>query len=85
LRAAVCEYSHVCDIENGHVLTESIGSLLVEIVPVLDVGFFEGSVTDAVTSISGTGAGTGSIGCLQSRKGDSRGISTGTLTGLARV
>jgi len=83
-RAAVSENLHVGDIDHGHVLAESIGSIPVEIVPVVDVGVFEGSVTDAVCLVSGAGTGTASIGRLPSRNGGSWGISTGTLTGLVR-
>ena len=86
MRAAILENLHIGDIENGHVLAQSVRRILVEFVPSVYIGLIVGCVTDAVPFISGTGTlGTVSVWRYQLRKGGLRGISALTFASLVGI
>ena len=77
MRAAILENLHIGDIENGHVLAQSVRRILVEFVPSVYIGLIVGCVTDTVPFISGTRTfGAGSVWCYQLLEGVPRGITS---------
>lgn len=87
-RVAVLENPCASDIENRDVLAKGIGSILVEIVPVVQYGVLVRRVTDAVCLAPGTGTWASStIRPNEVLKGSSWGFcgAAGTRTGLVRV
>lgn len=79
-KAAISENISICNIHNRNVFAKEIGGSLVEIVQFVHVVVFRGCITNAVSSVSGARTWTGTIGCHESSKWSSWGITTCAIT-----